>query len=74
LRKAASAQATTSTKSASVLTLRNVRSVSTDPPLTGIGKLCIPAARRNRTGGLSITRQPAVSISTARQFSSHRSR
>jgi hypothetical protein len=38
--------------------------VSTDPPDTGIGRGCIPAARR--TGGLSITRQPIASISTAR--------
>jgi hypothetical protein len=39
-------------------TLRKERSVSTDPPFTGIGSGFMPAARRNRTGGLSITRQP----------------
>ena len=34
----------------------------------------MPAARLKRTGGLSITRQPLSSISTARQLSSQRSR
>ena len=74
LRNAASAQATTRTKSLSDCTLRKDRSISIDPPATGIGKGCIPAARRNRTGGLSITRQPVASISTARQVASPRSR
>jgi hypothetical protein len=54
--------------------LTKERSLSIDPPDTGIGKGCIPAARRKRTGGLSITRQPVVSISTARQVVSQRSR
>jgi hypothetical protein len=62
------------TKSASDCTLRKDRSVSIDPPLTGIGSGFMPAARRNRTGGLSIARQPFGSISTARQVSSPRSR
>src|SRR5262245_31027537 len=73
-RKAASNHETASTKSASVLTLRNERNVSTEPPDAGPGKAFIPAARRKRTGGLSITRQPVASISTARQDSSQRSR
>jgi hypothetical protein len=50
LRRQASIQATTSPKSASVCTLRNVRKVSIE----------------KRMGGLSMTRQPAASISTAR--------
>ena len=50
------------------------RRISIDPPDTGIGKGFIPAARLKRTGGLSITRQPVASISTARQLSSQRSR
>src|SRR6516225_5769595 len=74
LRSAASTKATTSTKSASEWTLRKDRSFSTDPPVTGIGKGFIPAARRKRAGDLSITRQPSVSISTARQVVSQRSR
>src|SRR5262249_56237797 len=60
-RKAASSQDTVSTKSASVLTLRKERNFSTEPPDIGIGNGCIPAARRNRTGGLSIMRQPVAS-------------
>ena len=41
---------------------------------TGIGSGFMPEARRKRTGGLSMTRQPVASISTARQVSSQRSR
>jgi hypothetical protein len=73
-RRAASTQETASTKSLLRFTLRNDRSVSTEPPHAGAGKAFIPAARRKRTGGLSITRQPVASISTARHDSSQRSR
>ena len=47
---------------------------STDPPRTGIGIGFMPEARRKRTGGLSMTRQPVASISTARHALSPRSR
>ena len=56
------------------LDIEERRSASIDPPRAGIGKGFMPEARRKRTGGLSITRQPEASISIARQVSSQRSR
>ena len=74
LRNTASAQEITSTKSASDFTFRKERKLLTDPPAMGSGRGLIPAARRKRTGGLSITCQPVASISTALQVRSPRSR
>ena len=61
-------------KSASLLTLRKGRNKSMVAPATGTGRGCIPAERRNRTGGSLTMRQPFWSISTARHSLSARSR